>query len=167
MHGGMRSLEGQPRGLSAGSEMPAVERPALVVLDASVAVRWVVPERGSDEAAALLGQSFAWLAPRLLVTEVASALRRKVSGGEISGHVASHALGTIVDAIDDGVIQLAEDEHIVAAALTLAITLDRKLPDCLYLALAEREGAALATADRGLSLMARNRGVRVLAIPSA
>ena len=104
--------------------MPTAERPALVVLDASVAVRWVVPE-------------------------VASALRRKVSGGEISGPAASHALGTIVDAIDDGVIQLADDEHIVGSALTLAITLDRKLPDCLYLALAEREGAALATADRG------------------
>lgn len=147
--------------------MPAGERPALAVLDASVAVRWVVPERGSDEAAALLGQSLAWLAPRLFVTEVASALRRKVSGGEISGHVASHALGAIVDAIDDGVIQLAEDEHIAASALTLAITLDRKVPDCLYLALAEREGAALATADRRLILMARSRGVRVLAIPSA
>ena len=147
--------------------MPTVERPALVVLDASVAVRWVVPETGSEEAAALLGQSLAWLAPRLLVTEVASALRRKVGGGEISGHVASYALGTIVDAIDDGVIQLAEDEHIVASALALAITLDRKVPDCLYLALAEREGAALATADRGLILMAHARGVQVLAIPSA
>jgi predicted nucleic acid-binding protein len=147
--------------------MPAAERPALVVLDASVAVRWIVPERGSEEAAALLGESLAWLAPRLLVTEAASALRRKVSGGELSGDVASHALGTIVDAIDDGVIQLAEDEHLVAAALALAITLDRKLPDCLYLALAEREGAALATADRVLIRTARARGVRVFAIPSA
>ena len=180
----MRSLDGQPRagelsgaapvlrsstarGSCAKSEMPAVERPAPVVLDASVAVRWVVPERGSEEAAALLGQPLAWLAPRLFVTEVASALRRKVSGGEISGHVASHALGTLVDAIDDGFIQLADDEHIAASALTLALTLDRKLPDCLYLALAEREGAALATADRALILMARSRGVKVLSIPSA
>ena len=147
--------------------MPTVERPVLAVLDASVAVRWVVPERGSDEAATLLGQSLTWLAPRLLVTEVASALRRKVGGGEISEAIASHALGTIIDAVDDGVIQLADDEHIVAAALTLSITLDRKLPDCLYLALSEREGAALATADRALALMARARGVQVLAIPSA
>ena len=57
--------------------MPTVERPVLAVLDASVAVRWVVPERGSDEAAALLGRSLTWLAPRLLLTEVASALRAK------------------------------------------------------------------------------------------
>jgi predicted nucleic acid-binding protein len=147
--------------------MPAADRPTLAVLDASVAVRWVVPEQGSEEAAALLSQPVTWVAPRLLVTEVASALRRKVSGGEISPSVASHALGAIVDAIADGVIQLTEDEHVVGAALTLAITLDRTLPDCLYLALAEREGASLATADRALTHMARARGVQVLAIPSA
>ena len=70
-------------GSCAKNAMPVVERPAPVVLDASVAVRWVVPERGSEEAAALLGQPLAWLAPRLFVTEVASALRRKVSGGGI------------------------------------------------------------------------------------
>jgi len=147
--------------------MPEVERPAPAVLDASVAVRWLVPERGSEEAAALLGQPFTWLAPRLLVTEVGSALRRKVAGGELSGDVATHALGVLVDAIDDGIIRLAEDEHLVASALTLALTLGRKLPDSLYLALAEREGASLATADKTLILMARQRGVRVLAIPSA
>ena len=147
--------------------MPTADRPTLAVLDASVAVRWVVLEQGSEEAAALLSQPVTWVAPRLLVTEVASALRRKVRAGEISPSVASQALGAIVDAIDDGVIQLAEDEHIVDSALTLAITLDRKLPDCLYLALAEREGASLATADRALTRMARTRGVRVFAIPSA
>ena len=144
--------------------MPGAKPPALVVLDASVAVRWVVEERGSEEAAALLAQPFAWLAPRLLVTEVASALRRKVAGGEISGDAALHALGVIVDAIDDGIVRLAEDEHVVAAALTLALTLGRKLPDCLYLALAEREGAALATADRVLIQMARDRGVESISV---
>jgi predicted nucleic acid-binding protein len=147
--------------------MPTVDRPTLAVLDASVAVRWVVPEQGSEEAAALLSQPVGWVAPRLLVTEVASALRRKVGGGELAPSVASQALGAIIDAIDDGVIQLAEDEHIVGSALTLAITLGRKLPDCLYLALAEREGAWLATADRALSRMARARGVQVLTVPAA
>jgi predicted nucleic acid-binding protein len=147
--------------------MTGVERPTLVVLDASVAVRWVVPERGSDEAAALLARSFTWLAPRLLVTEVASALRRKVAGGELSGEVALQALGVIVDAIDDGMIRLAEDEHVAASALALALTLGRRLPDCVYLALAEREGAALATADTILARMARARGVETMAVPSA
>ena len=59
--------------------MPPVDPASLVVLDASVAVRWVTAEVGSDEAAALLERDLTWIAPRLLVTEVASALRRRSS----------------------------------------------------------------------------------------
>ena len=59
--------------------MPPADAPQLVVLDASVAVRWVVEEEGSAEAAELLTRDLTWVAPRLLLTEVASALRRKVA----------------------------------------------------------------------------------------
>ena len=78
--------------------MPAGDLPTTVVVDASVAVRWVVPERGSDAAAALLEEPRTWLAPRLLMTEVASALRRKVAGHELTAPVAMGALAAIVDA---------------------------------------------------------------------
>jgi predicted nucleic acid-binding protein len=59
--------------------MPPAEAPEAVVLDASVAVRWVVTEAGSDEASELLERDVTWLAPRLLLTEAASALRRKAA----------------------------------------------------------------------------------------
>lgn len=52
-------------------------------------------------------------------------------------------------------------------ALNLALSLRHKLHDYLYLALAEREGALLASADRKLLTLARRRGVDVAAIPSA
>ena len=147
--------------------MSAVDLPTTVVLDASVAVRWVVPERGSDAAAALLEAPRSWISPRLLMTEVASALRRKVAGREVTAPVAMGALTAIVDAVRDGVIRLADDEDLAGGALALALALERTLPDCMYLALAEREGAALATADKALALMARRRGVAVLTVPSA
>lgn len=147
--------------------MPAGDPPTTIVVDASVAVRWVVPERGSAAAAALLDEPRTWLAPRLLITEVASALRRKVAGRELTAPVAIGALAAIVDAVRDGVIRLADDEDLAGSALALALALERKLPDCMYLALAEREGAALATADKALALMARRRGVAVLTVPSA
>ncbi len=147
--------------------MSAVDLPTTVVLDASVAVRWVVPERGSDAAAALLEAPRSWISPRLLMTEVASALRRKVAGREVTAPVAMGALTAIVDAVRDGVIRLADDEDLAGGALALALALERTLPDCMYLALAEREGAALATADKALALMARRRGVAVLIVPSA
>jgi predicted nucleic acid-binding protein len=137
------------------------------VLDASVAVRWVVPERGSDEAAALLDRPILWVAPRLMLVEAASALRRKVSARELPAEIAVQGLAALMDAVADGTIVLVEDEAIVAAALTLALTLGHKVPDCLYLALAEREGLSLATADVRLKRLARQRGVPTYAVPAA
>lgn len=107
------------------------------------------------------------MAPRLLVTEVASALRRKTASGELSPIHATSALAALLDAVSDDVIRLADDETLVQAALTLALTIEHKVPDCLYLALAEREGAVLASADRKLLAAARARGVEVAEVPSA
>jgi predicted nucleic acid-binding protein len=147
--------------------MRGVERVRAAVLDASVAVRWIVPEVGSDDAIELLSQPIAWMAPRLMVTEVAAALRRKVAGDELRPEQAIDALGALLTAVADGTVQLAEDETIAAAALTLALTSGHRVPDCLYLAVAEREGAALATADQRLEALARQRGVPTMLVPSA
>jgi predicted nucleic acid-binding protein len=103
----------------------------------------------------------------LLVTEVASALRQKAAGHEVSPIHAAEALAATLDAIADGVVRLADDESLVQAALNLALALKHKVPDCLYLALAEREGATLLSADRKLLALARRRGVDVIEVPSA
>lgn len=137
------------------------------VLDASIAVKIVVPEVGTAESLDVMRRPVRWLAPRLMVTEVASALRRKVAGGQLSTLDASAALAVTLDAVTDGIIALADDEALAQAALHLALSLDHRVPDCLYLALAEREGAFLASADRKLLGLARQRGVEVAAIPSA
>jgi predicted nucleic acid-binding protein len=63
------------------------------------------------------------------------------------------------------VITLAEDERVIATALLLAMSLQHKAPDCVYLALAEREGASIATADDRLARLARSRGIAVLQVP--
>lgn len=140
---------------------------AVGVLDASVVVKVVVPETGTAESLAAFERPVRWLAPRLMAVEVASALRQKVAGRTLSSVDAAAALAATLDAVTDGVIGLADDEALVAAALNLALTLDHRVPDCLYLALAEREGALLVSADRKLLSLARRRGVEVVAIPSA
>jgi predicted nucleic acid-binding protein len=140
---------------------------AVGVLDASVAVKLVVPEVGTAESLAALERPVRWVAPRLLVTEVASALRQKAAGNELSPIQAAEALAATLDAIADGVVRLADDEALVQAALNLALALKHKVPDCLYLALAEREGATLLSADRRLLALARRRGVDVIEVPSA
>jgi len=65
------------------------------VLDASIAVRWLVPEVGSNAAVALIEKPISWIAPRLLVTEVAAALRRKTEAGELRAELALQAVETL------------------------------------------------------------------------
>ncbi len=147
--------------------MPPADPVQVVVLDASVAVRWVVDEAGSDEAAELLERDVAWITPRLLLTEAASALRRKVADKALAPAAAAQSLDALLQAIADGVIRLVDDERVIGPALLLALSLQHKVPDCLYLALAEREGAGMATADDRLARLARSRGVDVLQVPHA
>lgn len=147
--------------------MPPADAVQVVVLDASVAVRWVVEEAGSDEAAALLERDVAWITPRLLLTEAASALRRKVADKTLAPAAAGQSLDALLQAIADGVIRLVDDERVIASALLLALSLQHKVADCVYLALAEREGAGIATADDRLARLARSRGVDVLQVPHA
>ena len=123
------------------------------VLDASVAVKIVVPEAGTADSLAAFDRPVRWVAPRLLVVEVASALRRKVSGHALLPVDAAAALAALLDAVADGVIDLADDESFVTAALNLA--------------LAEREGAFLVSADRKLTALARRRHIEVVEIPTA
>ena len=147
--------------------MPPADAVQVAVLDASVAVRWVVDEAGSEEAAALLERDVAWISPRLLLTEAASALRRKVVDKALAPEAAGQSLDALLQAVADGVIRLVDDERVIAPALLLAISLHHKVPDCVYLALAEREGAGIATADDRLARLARNRGVEVMQVPHA
>ncbi len=136
------------------------------MLDASVVVKLVVMEAGTAESLVAFERPIRWLAPRLMTVEVASALRQKVAGQVLSAVDASAALAAMLDAVADGVIELADDEALVSGALNLALSLEHKVPDCLYLALAEREGALLVSADRKLLALARRRGIDVVVIPS-
>jgi predicted nucleic acid-binding protein len=147
--------------------MPGVEAASAVVVDASVAVKWVVDEPDSEMAAALLERPIRWIAPRLMLVEAAASLRRKVVQREIRATGAAASLRTLLDAVREGAIRLVEDEQLVDTALLLALELSHKVPDCVYLALAEREGCSLCTADRLLSRIARKREVGVLGVGGA
>jgi predicted nucleic acid-binding protein len=138
----------------------------LAVVDASVVVRWIVPEQGAIEALALLARPIDWIAPRFMLTEVASALRRKVEGGELTTELAAQGLDFVFGTISRGALRLHRDEVVIRSALTLAFAHRHKVPDCLYVALAEHTGAATVTADRRLSELARSRSLRTLLLPS-
>jgi predicted nucleic acid-binding protein len=136
------------------------------VVDASVVVRWIVPEQGACEALALLARSIDWMAPRLMLSEVAGALRRKVMAGELTAGLAAQGLDFVLGIVARGALRLHRDETVIRSALALSIAHQHKVPDCLYLALAEDTGAGLATADLRLSEIARTRQVRTVLVPS-
>lgn len=140
---------------------------APAVLDASVAIRFLVPEVGSEAALELFARGNEWRAPRLLLTEVASALRRKVVAGELTPTFASRAIAVLLQSVASGALRLQADEEVMRSALEVSLEVGHKLPDCVYLALAEEQAIGLATADVRLARLAKDRGVAVELLPSA
>ncbi len=122
-----------------------------VVVDASVAVKWVLPETGSDRAAAIRTADDDVLAPSLVHAEIGSAIWRAVLRGDVPAAEARRDLKVAVGHYRR-IISLAE---LVDRALELATRLRHPIYDCFYLALAERERCALITADRRLIAAAK------------
>lgn len=123
----------------------------MYVVDASVAVKWLIPEERRAEARSFLLEADVLLAPGLIVTEVATGLSRKARVGQISNAAARRALREWLSVIASGTLELAEPEELLEEALEVSLALNHPFPDCLYVALAKRTGAALVTADQQLA----------------
>lgn len=128
------------------------------VIDASVAVKWVIPEILSDEADRIRDGVDDVLAPDLLLVEVANALWRKTMAREISPREADTAL----DLVSRSGVDLRGTEPLLPRAMGLARRLGHPVYDCVYLALAEREDARFVTADQRLL---RRTSTRRLDVP--
>ena len=116
-----------------------------LIIDASIAVKWVVDEAGTAEALALK-RTRRLAAPDLLVAECANILWKKVRRGELSPEEASLA-ARLLQRID---IDLRPMRPFLDAATRIAVMLDHPAYDCLYLAMAETDGTRFVTADERL-----------------
>jgi predicted nucleic acid-binding protein len=139
----------------------------MIVLDASVTVKWFASEPGSAEARSLVHGDEELVAPELTQVEVASALVKKAIRQQLNLEEAHEALRLWFEAINDGDIVLLPDGEYVAAASELALQLAHPLADCVYLALAERLGVALITADRTFACRAERRSALVQLLEEA
>ena len=129
----------------------------MIVVDASVIVKWFLPEVGAVPAKALLAAGDELIAPELARIEVASALIRKGLREELTGADVESTLRAWFRAVSEGQILLLPNSEDIEAAANLALELQHPLPDCLYLAAAERLGVALVTADRAFVRRAERR----------
>lgn len=114
-----------------------------LVVDASVAVKWFLPEEDSAMAVGLLDGRHRLLAPDLLWIELAAAAWKIARRGGLSP---AEAEQIVCDAAAYPVESM-ESRPLLPIATRLATQLDRIVYDCLYLALAERETARVVTAD--------------------
>lgn len=112
-----------------------------IVVDASVALKWVLAESGGEAADALLDEEL--IAPSLWLIEAANALWRRARRHEITHEEARERLRELFNA--PVTTTLIEDD--LLAATELATSLDHPVYDCLYLALAVREETYVITAD--------------------
>lgn len=114
-----------------------------LVVDASVALKWLVEEHDTPAALRLLEEGHDLHAPHLIAAEIANALWRKVHRGELERRDASLLAG----AVPDMPLRWTADEDLCAGAVRLALELDRPAYDCFYLVLAHRIHGTVVTAD--------------------
>lgn len=121
---------------------------SLVVVDASLAVPWVVVERFSAEARGALqdwdDRGVTRLVPSLFASELNAALLKQIRQGAMTLDDARRAFRDLLAAVT----VMPDDAALAPRALEIADGLSLwKAYDSLYLALAEREGCELWTGD--------------------
>lgn len=118
--------------------------PPSVVVDASVALKWVLPETGSDKAAGL--RSAELHAPGLIYIECSNALWVRVRGSMLEPAEA----GACMNLIEQAPIRAALARDLASSALGLALDLGVTVYDATYLALSRTLSRPLVTADAKL-----------------
>ena len=124
-----------------------------VVVDASVALKWVFDEPESEAAVALRAEDL--VAPALWLAEAANALWRRSCVGDITPDEASSLLFELHNA---PVASLAMEPHL-DRALKLATEIGHPVYDCIYLALAVHHDTHVVTADRRFAAAATAAGL--------
>lgn len=117
---------------------------AGLVVDASIAVKWLVNEPGSVQAARLLEQDLVLHAPELIFLEAGNALWTLARRQIISRDEAAGAVRLLTEA---PLIADHSAKDLLPAAFGLAADLDHPIYDCCYLALAMQLRYPLITAD--------------------
>lgn len=127
-----------------------------MIVDASVAVKWVVEEVFSDVATALAGKEL--YAPDLLYIECANILWKKAVRGDLTLAQAARALKEL----QRSPVVVIASGPLLEKALALSGALRHPVYDCVYLALAAEQKMPLITADERLArVVARHKLARI------
>jgi len=122
------------------------QQPRLIV-DASVAIKWYVPEPDSARAVPILSSGVRLLAPDLIIAEIGNIVWRKVVRQELTRADAERIVTAFVLACP---VEIVPAAALIVSAVEIAMQHGRSVYDSLYVALATREGCEMVTADERL-----------------
>ena len=114
-----------------------------VVVDASVAIKWFVPEDGHEAARALLKPGMLLCAPDLIISETCNIGWKKARLGDMVPDDVRALAASLHRSFDE----LVSGGRLSARAVDIAMALDHPVYDAFYVALAERRSVPLITAD--------------------
>lgn len=123
----------------------------MLVVDASVIVKSIVPEPGSDAAISVINRSEEFLLPAHALAEVGEAVARKVRDRQLTVEQMQAIVSLLPRRFES--VPLTQ---ILGGALDISLSTGASVYDCLYVALAAAEDCQLVTAD--LKLIARMDG---------
>ncbi len=117
-----------------------------IVVDASIALKWLLPEPDSAMAERIAATDHLLIAPTLVIAESCNAVWKRLRRGEVRADHAHLVVARLPEFFDS----LVGEPNLAPLALAIARTLDHSIYDCFYVALAEKESTAVVTADRRL-----------------
>jgi predicted nucleic acid-binding protein len=140
--------------------------PGPLYCDTSALLKLYLPEPGSDELNAVVEGRDDVLVSDLAVTEIISAVARRLRQGSLPRETARRLQHAILERLDDGVyhrVELTRDVHRRAEHLLLTSQgTPLRAADALHLALAaSARAASMASFDARLAAAARSGGLAV------
>ena len=122
------------------------------VVDASVAIKWYVPEIHSVDADRLLSGDTELLVPDLLWSEIGNILWKRILRADMTAEKSR----TIIAAITSLPLRVMPAADLMEGALSVAVTTKRSFYDSLYLYLAVSTDCQMVTADLKLFTALKN-----------
>jgi predicted nucleic acid-binding protein len=116
---------------------------SVFVVDASLVVKWFVPEIHGEAARKWLDASHDYVAPDLIFPEIGNAIWKKHRRGELDAADAQR----LVDDLSTAGIEAVSMRALISDALALAIKTGITVYDATYLTLAVRLEAQVVTGD--------------------
>jgi len=128
----------------------------MIVVDASVVLKWFVEEPLHSEARHIFKYQLDIQAPDIILVEVANGARKKATRGEIDFEHARK----IVELVFESIPTLIPASQILRQAMGLALELRHPIYDCLYLACVTDLHDGLVTADKEFFDKVKQTGYR-------